>query len=508
MVRLRFDTDLSSSIKASTDLAAAVDKIGDKMELSAKEARNLERAAARIVQQNEGPTERYNRKIAETAKLFAAGKLSIDQAQQAAERHRKSLERAGQAQDKTFGAQALSQIGSYVTGFLSVGAAAGGILKALRDIETQAQASADAVFASLGAFGELQQVSTSPEDFQGLVGLARGLQTRGVFGKQEGAQAADLVFALRNAGYSDEDIGFISDIGASKQVKRENLQKVAEGLRKYQDIFGQKESGSIREVANKIFSAAGATQADFANVAEASTLFGSEAKALGFSDEEALAAFVAVEKQSPGVQEAATRLRSLLTQVTKQKLSTGTLSGTLESLVGRVQKGESAIDILGETRAAAALNILAGAEGQAAFSQQRADITAAQGSSIIEDRRFLSADPRLRAAALRQQAEGRLARAEEEAFGEKELLFDTVRAESQARRRAAGASEASLFLDRISFGIRDALGLEEGAFGPRNVENQETLDAIEDYMRRTAEASEQTARQSNNQPPRPSGRQE
>lgn len=405
MVRLRFETDLGNTLKAHADLQRVVDDLAKGYSRGTAEAKKLEIAAKRIVEQNETPQERYNRKIDQLGKAIKAGAVGFDDAQKAAARLRQKLEDASQSGDKVFGQAAIDRIAGYALGLIGVQQLVQGIGTAFSEVERRAKAAGDAVFHSLSSFGELQQVSTSQADFNSLVATARGL-VGPVFAKGQEGQAANLVFALRNAGYSDADIGFITQLGKSRQVAPENLQQVAEGLKKFQDIFGAGETGGVPQVARKVFSAAGATQASFSQVAAAATLFGTEAKAAGATDEEALAAFVAIEKQSPGVEEAATRLRGVFNQIIQKDLKRDSFGQTLDRLVGRVRGGEAAINILGETRAAAGLNILAGVEGQAVFGQQLSEITAAQSSDIIESRRFLTGDRQLTAALNRGIAEG------------------------------------------------------------------------------------------------------
>lgn len=499
MVKLRFETDLATSLQASNDLANAVNKVGNNLSIAAKEARSLEVAAKRIVDQNLSSQEKYNQKLETMAKAVRAGTLSMEDAEKTAARLRQRL-------DETAGPSTIANITKMAAGYLSVSGAVATVLRGLQDVESQAQATADRVLNSVGAFGELQQVATSPEDFQKLVGQARNLQRRGVFGPDQGGQAADFVFALRNAGYSDEDVGFITGLGESKKVKPENLQKVAEGLKKYQTIFGAKEAGSIKDVAQKVFAAAGTMQTDFAQAAGASTLFGSEAAALGYSDEEALAAFVAIEQQSPGAEEAATRLRSMLTQIQKKKLSKGSLSATIAHLVGKVRGGKSAIDLLDETRAAAGLNILAGDAGQAMFAQQVPSITGAPAQDVIGQRAFLNVDPQLRAASTLQVTQGEATQKMADAVAEKEMLFDIIRA-SRTRSANTTAGWLDAWIQNYIFGgAIDFMGMEnldirgaaQGRYGVNKAEQQLMID----YLKRISENT------GGGPAPKPSGRQE
>jgi hypothetical protein len=86
VVRLRFETDLATSLKASADLKSAVDKVGDSLGTAAGEARKLELAAKRIVDANLSPQERYNQKLELMARAVKAGKLSMEDAEKTAGR--------------------------------------------------------------------------------------------------------------------------------------------------------------------------------------------------------------------------------------------------------------------------------------------------------------------------------------------------------------------------------------------------------------------------------------
>ena len=504
MARLRFETDLSTSLKAGADLNAVYKKLGDTVKGSVREMNALEKAAKRITDQNLTPQERYNQKLETMAKAVKAGKMEMADAERTAARLRQKLDDVGSSGGKTFGAKAIGDLKSYATGFIGVGAAVGIVSQALQKMSADSQVAADRVFNTVGAFGELQQVSTSPPDFQKLVGQARNLQTQGVFGPDQGGQAADFVFGLRNAGYSDSEVAYITKLGQSKQVRPDNLKTVAEGLKKTQDVFGKGEAGSIEQIANKVLIAAGAMQTDFALAAVGTTLFGTESNALGFSDEEALAAFVAIEKQSPGTEEAATRMRSLLNQINKDKLGKGTLLETVTALVERMRSGESAIGITGEMRAAAGLNILASAEGQAMFSQMLPQIQAGNTSDVIGDRRYIESDPQLRAATLRQRREGSLSMSLDST---KRNIFEALVAETKSRQSGFSYAASSAI-----YPIIEGLGGEEGAFRAAlnrtgdSAISPELRSEILEYMKRTAESNERMER--GLEAPRPSGRQE
>jgi hypothetical protein len=438
MPKLILDGDSRGAVRAMADLKGAVAAGGTEFEKSARSARELEKAAARIVKENQGPQERYNSKIKELSTLVRQGKLSFEQAGVAAGRYRQELDGTSRSTNRL-----LTTIG----GFASATAVIGKVTEALTAVGEAARKSAQDVVNAVGPLGELQQVATSPQDFAKLVGQARGFISSGTFRGDQFGQAADVAFALRNAQYSDADVGFIQQLGTSKQVKPENLIRVAEGLKKYQDIFGVAEAGGIEAVGRKVWRAAGSTQSDFSTVAKAATLFGSEASALKYSDEEALAAFIAIEKASPGPEEAATRLRSMLTQIAKRGLSKGTLTDTVGSLVDRVKRGETAIGMLGETRAAAGLNILAAPDRHADYRAQLASITAAQNQDIIRGSTYFRADPSVSAAAALQREQGAYDSMVEESYSPQRNIYEAIL--SGRTRRAAERGKMDWFFEEL-----------------------------------------------------------
>lgn len=508
MARLRFETDLSTSLQAGADLAKAYKKVGEEVKESVREMNALEKAAKRLVDQNLSPQEKYNQKLDTMAKAVKAGKLSMEEAERTAGRLRTRLDETASSGKKAFGEDAVLSIANYAKGFLGLTAIVGTVTSALREMDETARASADRSMASLGAFGQLQQVATSPADFAKMAGQARSM-IGPIFSKDQGAQAADFVFALRNAGYTDSEIGYITRLGSSGQVKPENMQAVAEGLKKAQSVFGKAEAGSIEQVTNKVFQAANVMQTEFAQAAVATTLFGKETTDLGFSDEEALAAFVAIEGMSPGTEEAATRMRSLMTQLQKDKLGKGTLKETIDSLRQRMAKGEKAIDITGEIRAAAGLSILASTEGQQVFNTQLGEISRGNTEDIVGTRRFLDADPRIRSAKRRQEAEGKLAETQAAATDELQNLFNAMRAEEVSTALGRNRDRLGAWFVNRMYGLTDVMGNERGALenyisGTRG--SPELRTDIEDYLKRTAEGIERI--KNDVQAPKPSGRQE
>ena len=160
MPKLRIDGDARGGVKAILDLAKAEKQLGTDADVTEKKLTKVERAARRL-QESVDPAKRYNRQLQETAKLASKGAVSIEDAQAQAVKLEKRLRKSGDAGKQAFGAQALGQLGAYATGIVSVGSAVRLVTGFFGDLETQAQAAADRVAASLNEVGNCSSWQTS-----------------------------------------------------------------------------------------------------------------------------------------------------------------------------------------------------------------------------------------------------------------------------------------------------------------------------------------------------------
>jgi hypothetical protein len=200
-------------------------------------------------------------------------------------------------------------------------------------------------------------------------------------------------------------------------------------------------------------------QADATRVALAATEFGGQAAALGLGDETAAAAFLAIERVSKNEDTAATQLRSLLDQVDKKGLSKGSLPATINAIQARIASGETAFDVLGETRAVQGFRNLR--KELPFFQQQEQLLQRANVQDLAAQRggRLLS-DPVFAAGVARQQAEGLQAIAEEQRHAVRENLFDAARASRRAALTRSGRMGGAGQVEMLAWAAADVLGLE------------------------------------------------
>jgi hypothetical protein len=457
VVRLRFETDLSTSIKAQADLAAAVEKVGDSLGKTAGEARKLELAAKRIVDANLSPQERYNKKVEELAKAVKAGTISMEQAERTTARLRQRLDETAQSKNKAFGPSAVQELASYAAGMFGIGTAVGVVSQAMRQVEADAQRAADRVSQSFGSFAALQQVSGTPEEFGANVAEARGLVSRGIVSPDQQGTAADIVGGLIRARLSKQQRDIITDLGERDVLKSDELVSFGRSAREFTDIFG----GSFTANAAKLIQAGQVSSLDIGHLA-------TRAKERGMGGDQFLASAIALLQTAPNERTAATRINDFF-------------------------EGKHRLD----------------AKQQQVFDEQLSLIRSAPDRGVL-GRSFVQTDPQLAAEDLRQVTLGELGIREQAIDQEQEALLDIVMA--SRRRQVLGRGEFNRLYEaagqRLIGGLMDLIGLEDpiirGA-ARGGMLNESERERIEDYLRRTAESNE---RMEQSTAPRPSGRQE
>ncbi len=403
MPSVSFDTDVSQALKAHNDLADAIGELAEGYEDSAKAAKGLERAAERIVRSNEAPQERYNRRVAELARLQKAGKLTMEEAEKAAERYRRQLDRASDSGQRAFGPSMLGNIARMgaALGGLSGGIAA--IKQILSDVEERSQGAADSLYEAFGDFGEMQQISATPEEFAANVAEARSLVRRGLIAKNDYKGATAAVTNLRNAGFSDEDREFLYGLVDEGQVKGESLVDFGGSLRKSQAVYGG--NISLQKMADRIKRTSVETLASAAETAKATVQFSASAESLGYSGDDVLAAFALVDEKSKDINDAGVKLNALFRAIDAKGFDKGTLRETLDFINAQKAGGKTDYALLGDSLAVTAFRDI----------QSQRDILGPLANEIsrsdgsFESSRFIDKVPELRAARQKRRSEGALA---------------------------------------------------------------------------------------------------
>jgi hypothetical protein len=438
MPTLRLDGDGTGAVKAFTDLDRAVGKVGDTLELTAKEAKKLELAAANVVKANEGPLEKYNRRMAELNQLVKTGKLSHDEAALAAQRYVKTLERAGDTHQRAFGAKALSEITSMATGLVSVTTAMSLLVDGFAQFQAAREKAAQGAIAGRRGLGSLSQLAAGTADpegeFKKMVAEARGFVGMGAAENED--EAGNLLFQLSGAGLDAKDRAYAARLKSAGTLQ--NVGGAAEAYSALKTALGSKEVGGFQEFMSKALRAAGPAPGSFEQLPLAASMAGGSAAALGISDEFLLAATTILGKKTGSISEGGTQLSAMLAQVEKSGLP-GTKGvggmGIIDALSRLPESQQGYGGPLGERKEAVeAFRTLK--KNRAELLALQADVIAAEGSNLAGRAAGLAAtDPQLNAAIRRKQAEGARDVQAGGLLGEGENLKQAALAEFAFRQR-------------------------------------------------------------------------
>lgn len=442
MSSVRFDTDVAQALRAHEDLQNAVEGINDAYEDTAKSAAALERAAARIVRANEGPQERYNRKIAELARLVKSGKLHIDDANRAAERYRRTLERQIEAQNRAYGRGAQSNVAGMVRQYVSVSAAISLGTRALQQfIEERKRAEQEVKQSPKGLAGlaQLAAVAEDPEAaFAEMLAEARRAFSAGVGESVD--QAGDILFGLLSAGLDAADRKFAAALEASGAVT--GVDEAASAFAALTKALGREEVGSFEDVISKALAASKGAPAKAPELVLAAAMSGGSARALGVSDEFLFAASEILAAKTGSASVGGTQLAAFLKGIeskglTKDKSLAG-LSGLqlVEELGSRKLDRAGIANLLGD-RAEAIEGYRTLRDNLDQLRAEVADITGAPGRGVAQTAMNLPfTDPNLAAGLVAKQAgNARLLGAQDDPMTQLSLLLKAAHDENVTRRR-------------------------------------------------------------------------
>jgi hypothetical protein len=486
MPRVAFEGDSTLAVRAQKALTEATDQYEKATDKAVRTNRQLEAAAAKVHKNNEGPQQRYNRRIGELAELVKAGKISLDDATKAATRFTAQLEKGAGAGKKAFGSAAIGEITGYLGSMLSIGTAIGAITSALNDANQAAKDAAQTVQDGLDSAGELGQLGD-----EGAATAKRFARRARRLGGLNPEQANKLGFDVVSANFSEQEQDLLLGIGKSRRVRASGLAEFGGFLRKFQNVFGVDESGDLEQIANKLFKGAAIAQADVKDVAGAVTKFGSIGKSLGFGDEEQVAAFLGIEKQAENSTVAATQLNSFFAQVAKRGLGKKTLLDTIAAIDAEIASGKSAFDVLGETNAVVGYGNLTGVKGF--IGEQQQGLSDAQNSGFARSKNGAIGDIQTQAAIAARESLARNEVAKEDSLATQQSLIQAIRAETLAKY----GNGVYAYLNDRAIGFADFVGNDEAIIrgaAKQNIVSDSTRNRIEEYLRRQAAAAEKTAK--------------
>ena len=329
-------------IKQQEDMINKYKNLGKEAKGGAKDAtREMERFAAATTKINRTPAERYNDTLDKLNAALKAGKINQ-------ETYNRAVAQAKGAQGGAFGAAALANLGSYAAGILGVGAALRGVIALWKEVREASDQAGKRQLEDVPGLAELSQLAETPAQLQELMDEAKKTFAEG--GAATLGAAGELQFALTSAGLGDyrEAVSALQAAGVVRDAKG-----MVDAAAAMEAALGRDETGSFRDIVSKAFGASKGAPARAEALLQAAASSGSQARALGITDEELLAGVATTAKVEGGAAPAATQIEALLKGIEEYGIGEGFLQEgrSLREWVQDIQKleteGEDLREILG-----------------------------------------------------------------------------------------------------------------------------------------------------------------
>lgn len=512
MPTISFEGDANSAVAAQDQVTAAT--LRWKREVAAATA-STQKLAGVMSGMSEGSRtsqELLNRRIALLNDLVSKGKLTVEQAQRALDSYRQTLEKTADAGEEAFGDAQVNRLQQWIENLAGAKIILDQIQSRFDEFDRRKEEASRLTQGSLGSIGELAQIAPDQATFEQLRDQAQSFLAAGVFNDE--GQAATAVFQLFSAAV--EDFGLFLDTAQARFVAPENLVTFAGSLGQFRSAVGAAEVGSERDAINKLVAAAAPTRANAAQIAEAAAKLAPSLRREGFTDEEGLGALSLLTTVFGTAAEGGTRARALIDALDAQGIEGASLAAQLEVVNNRIAEGETARQVLGgSTEALAAFELL---KDTAQLTAEAARIgQAAQDDALTTRLGFVRDSPDLAAAAeLRRQEGLRVledANLSERASLEEALLLARERS-ARERARESGSTVSQLLVEG-GLAATDLLRsipilgrwtdfrLLEDTQGPLGLPapDPQLQARIDEYLSRTAAATEEVARQQSQQEP-------
>jgi hypothetical protein len=436
---------------------------------------------AQLAVEMTGDEKRLERSIAQLTAKVVTLEQKLAQAGKTGKKAGADINKTMKGARSQFGAQAVGDLKKYAAGWIGVSSAVASVKQVLNEVSaahdeaSRKLTSAEQGMASLSqlALGDQQKLTM-------LINQARELRKSGGAGSMD--EAARIVFALESA-------GSMSDIGLFK-----NLYGVvgspdvfARATTTLQTAMGKGETGSIRNIASKAFAASQFAPASAEQLLEAATKGAANAKMLGWSDEELLAATALMAKATGSAEEGATTIASLGRALVKQDGFKGlTIQQAVQQLSGMGMTDAEMQKYLGRAEAVRAFSVLRDQGGQ--LGMMTSEIAGAQQGDLVGDIiRSRFSQPELFAAWKLRQSEGAREVAEIMNSGVARTLTDAQINFAKASMEAEGGWAPAMRTfgmktQRFVLGDDWYMGLR-GAIGDDNVVSVEDYEYLRDQAR-------------------------
>ncbi len=488
-VTTRFTGDEADLLRSQEKIRQSAEKITDEYRKVKQESRELERIGRRAFESTRTASEQYERQVEDLGRALKAGKIDQDTYNRAVDQAGMRLRNARNAQQR-FGESVIRELRSAGAQFLTFTGIVSATTFALRDMD-QAREQAARNVQELGrGLAPLAQLAGG-EDRVRLQREARELFAAGAAPSL--TEAGELRFAIRSAG-QDAALAFVQELQATELIPDARI--FVDAAAALTAALGEAETGTLRDIASKGLGVSVVSPLRVEQIVSAAARAGAQAREVGISDEEVLAATAILSAVTKREEVAGTQLRAFLRGVSQAGV---VREDTLPELVRGVAAREGRVPlkdlITGSEEAAEGFRTLRNNIDEFENTIQLA--REAQQRQLVDERlREAAADPSVRAAISRRQTEASTQLASETAgaietinrsIGNLQILESRERGEGQLSRTMLRAIQNITSL--LDFDMTSATPEQLRATADRRrAEGNERLAEIQELMAREVEA--------------------
>lgn len=370
----------------------------------------------------------------------------------------RGLKGTKRARNEAFGQKAAQEVRNFALQFFGVQKALQTVQQLYQKVRQEREKDARSQQQAFGGIGSLAQLARDPEHLRYLVSEARKTYRVGAT-KSEGAAGA-LQFALTSAELGEYRES-VAQLQASGVVQ--NAKALVDAAAAMEAALGRKETGRFREIVSKAFGASRGAPATVEQILERTALVGAQAKELGLSDEQLLAAIATIAKVS-GPERAGTQLQSMLKQIERFAIPAGavkrgqTLTEMVAGISGQVGEGANIQDILGG-RQEAIVGYRTLKDNMSRFQDNIRNVNQAMEDGAFEQKVNLATNviPSLMAEQARRKAEAQRTLAggpQATLTNLAEAIIDEQTAEMKQRTMGGWRAGANEMIARMSLALR------------------------------------------------------
>jgi hypothetical protein len=442
-IKTTMTADASAMLAEQKKVAQGAATISNEYRDLTNEHQRLGTVAAQAWRSTRTPLEAYNNKIGELSKALAKGRIDQDTYNRAVSQAKDKLDAASNSGSRL--GSVIMDIGAKAGGLMSLASLFQSLAASIADTRKQAEDAAESLKDRFVSRGELAQVYGTLAEADT---VSNAFRQRG--GAATGQIADQNAFAIQSAGLLKDLPTFLA-AGGSGLVGSEKMAELIGAMTSLQKAMTPQETGGSEAILSKALVASAASKVEVSRLLQAASKSGIGAKAVGFGDEETLAA-VAVATDPLGSPETADeRMRALFAAIEKGGIKSATLSGAIQQIRAKRSAGIGFNDIFGGSESQAAVEAYRVLDSNFdTFTTVSRDINAANSGQVFRDKLTMMAGDAKQRSLMTDRGAGAAIELAREDVGRREMLTNNLINLQDSLMEQRGANSYARWLSRTA----------------------------------------------------------